>query len=52
MSSLGYRQTKILLTNPPQLVETRVGTEDVDPFQHIMELNQIIIEEQITLREC
>jgi hypothetical protein len=29
-----------------------VVTEDVDPFQHIMELNQIIIEEQITLREC
>lgn len=47
-----YGQTKILPTNPPQLVETMVVTEDVDPFQHIMELNQIIIEEQITLKEC
>jgi hypothetical protein len=47
-----YWQTKILPTNPPQLVEPMVVTEDVDPFQHIMELNQIIIEEQITLREC
>jgi hypothetical protein len=41
-----YWQTKILLTNPPQLVETMVVTEDVDPIQQIMELNQIIIEEQ------
>jgi hypothetical protein len=46
-----YWQTNILLTNPRQLVKTMVVTEDVDPIQHIMELNQIIIEEQRTFLE-
>jgi hypothetical protein len=41
-----YWQTKILPTNPPQLVETMVVMEDVDPIQPIMELNQIIIEKK------
>ncbi len=47
-----YWQTKILPTNPPQLVETMVVMEDVDPIQPIMELNQIIIEKKITFLEC
>jgi hypothetical protein len=31
-----YWQTNILLTNPPQLLETMVVMEDVDLVQHIM----------------